>query len=301
MKPPPHHGLTVDFEDWHQNVRMRLAGTAVDVSTDFADQVKSLLDFCDEANVRGTFFVLGRVARAVPSLVLEVARRGHEVACHSDEHRLLSTLTRAQFTEDTRNAKARLEDIVGARVVGYRAPEFSVGSLRHFAFEVLAELGFSYDSSVFPVSGARYGIPSAPRWPFELQTPSGALVELPLLSGRVLDVNFAAAGGSWYRVLPARVLAGAVAASERASGGVAILYFHPYEFATKRLWLHGDPWRVKLRSARYVLSHNLGTQRVARRLRDVLHTYRFGTLAPIADWVREQPPPTTTSNGEIRA
>jgi polysaccharide deacetylase family protein (PEP-CTERM system associated) len=274
------HGLSFDVEDWHQIVRTRVHGAPARPSNELDRHLHAILDFCDEARVKATFFVVGDVARSGGPLVLEIARRGHEIGCHSDRHRLISRLNRQEFYDDTATAKNRLEDLVGNPVLGYRAPEFSVGSLDHWCFSVLAELGFEYDSSVFPVRGPRYGIPEAPPWPFVTKTPSGELIELPLLSLRVGPRRIPAAGGTWYRLLPSGLLSCAVEKAE-AEGGQGILYFHPYEFADGPLWLEGDGLS-NLRALRYIVPHNVGTGTIKRKLAHVLRRHDFGRLDSIA-------------------
>ena len=123
---------------------------------------RRLLDLFDEANVRGTFFILGWVAERFPALVREIAARGHETACHSYWHRLVFGLTPEEFREDTNRAKQAIEDACGQSVVGYRAPSFSITRQSRWALEILVELGFLYDSSIFPIQHDIYGVPRCP-------------------------------------------------------------------------------------------------------------------------------------------
>src|SRR5713101_6495061 len=139
-----------------------------------------LLEQLGSADRHATFFVLGWVVEKYPCLIRQIADLGHEVACHSLRHRLVYELTPEEFREDTRRAKQLLEDAGGVPVRGYRAPSFSITRGSLWAFEVLAELGFTYDSSIFPVRHPNYGMLDAPRSPFRIETRSGPIVEFPM-------------------------------------------------------------------------------------------------------------------------
>jgi len=139
-----------------------------------------LLDLLDETGVKGTFFILGWVADRYPKLVRDIVARGHEPACHSYWHRLIYKLDREEFAADTRRAKDVIEQAAGEAVFGYRAPSYSITMKSLWALEVLAEAGFTYDSSIFPIRHDVYGIPDAPRQPFLVTTPAGPIVEFPI-------------------------------------------------------------------------------------------------------------------------
>ncbi|MBX3154683.1 MAG: polysaccharide deacetylase family protein [Deltaproteobacteria bacterium] len=278
------HGLSFDVEDWHQLSAIRAAGRPQPVSPKVDDCIARMLDLCDEAQVRGTFFVLGMLARARPHLVKAIAARGHEIASHSTNHELVSGMSRERFASDLRESKRMLEDLTGVEVVGFRAPEFSVRSLDNPCFATLVEEGFRYDSSVFPVGGLRYGIPDAPATPFELATASGPLVELPLATTAVARWRLPIAGGSHFRLLPTRLVAWAAERADRRDQTM-VFYFHPYEFSRELLWLDraygGGPAR-NLPIWKHVALHNLATPRIARSLRTLarrLELVPLGTLA----------------------
>src|SRR5919202_2775654 len=200
------HALTIDLEDWHQLVHRQLPEEVVRPTPGVVSATHRLLDMLDEVDVRATFFVLGNVAETYPELVREVAHRGHEIGSHTYSHELIFRMKPAAFKADMERSLGQLQDLTGQPVLGFRAPEFSVGHLRHWCFEILAELGFRYDSSVFPVQGARYGIPEAPRYPFAIATPSGTLYEYPLATWDVGRFRVPVAGGSYFRLLPSGFL-----------------------------------------------------------------------------------------------
>lgn len=278
----PVHALTVDLEDWHQLLRQRITGTLLPASTAVVRDTHRLLDLLEETHVRATFFVLGSVAERYPELVRELVRRGHEVGSHTYRHELIYRMTPNTFRRDIIRAKAQLEDLTGQSVIGFRAPEFSVERLDHWSFAILAELGFRYDSSVFPVPGARYGIPEAPQHPFVIATPAGHIHEFPLATWTVGARRLPVAGGSYFRLLPARLLQRAFHDLDE-DGATAVLYFHPYEFHRGWLAVKKLSWRQRLRPStmKYTLLHNACTRQIAGRLQSLLRRYSFQPLGEI--------------------
>jgi polysaccharide deacetylase family protein (PEP-CTERM system associated) len=245
-----------------------------------------LLDMLDEAEVRATFFVVGNVAETYPELVREVVRRGHEVGSHTHSHELIFRMEPSAFKADVERSLVKLQDLTGQPVLGFRAPEFSVGHLRHWCFEILVELGFRYDSSVFPLPRVRYGIPEAPRRPFAITTPSGTIQEYPLATWNLGRFRLPVAGGSYFRLLPDRLVYRALNAIDE-SGLTAVLYFHPYEFHTGWLIPSRLAWQRSLRASnlKFTLSrvflHNVRTNVIAQRLRPLLARFEFMPLGGV--------------------
>ena len=171
------NALTVDVEDYFH---VAAFARRIDPATwdRFPLRVERnthrLLDLFAEQSVHATFFVLGWVAERCPGLVRAIAECGHEVACHGYSHQLIYGQTPAVFREETVRAKACLEDQAQRPVLGYRAASYSITKRSLWALDILAELGFAYDSSIFPVHHDRYGIPGSPRWPYRLDTPVGS-------------------------------------------------------------------------------------------------------------------------------
>jgi polysaccharide deacetylase family protein (PEP-CTERM system associated) len=181
----------VDRSDWDQRT------SRVEVNT------RRILELFSRLRVRATFFVLGWVAERYPGLGKEIAAAGHELACHSYWHRLIYSLQPDEFREDTRRAKDLIEQSTGQPIYGYRAPTFGVCVDTLWALEILVELGFTYDSSIFPIFHDRYGIPQSPRQPFRIVTSSGPLVEYPMTTFRLWgEHNLPVAGGGYLRLLP---------------------------------------------------------------------------------------------------
>jgi polysaccharide deacetylase family protein (PEP-CTERM system associated) len=205
-----------------------------------------ILDILDDCQVTATFFILGWVAERYPSLVRKIAERGHEPACHSHWHRLVYKLTPAEFREDTLLAKNAIEQAVGIQIYGYRAPSFSITSRSAWALDVLAELGFRYDSSVFPIKHDVYGVPGAPRGPFCVATSFGSIVEFPMATFRYsVGPNLPVAGGGYLRILPHWYTRTGVERAWR-EGLPVVSYVHPWELDPEQPRLRG-PLKSRLR------------------------------------------------------
>ena len=275
QQPSAHHALTIDLEDWHEGMLRRLTGSIGRVSQTVRTCTHRLLDLLDAHQTRATFFVVGNVAEEHPQLIREVARRGHEIGSHTHRHLPIFQQTRAEFRDAMDGTVKLLQDLSNQPILGFRAPLFSVGSVSHWCFEVLGELGFAYDSSVFPVASARYGIANCPVTPFKINTPSGPIVEFPIASWEVLGKRIPVGGGSYFRFLPIALLRRAFKDLERQRHP-AVLYFHPYEFHDGLLevgWRKPNPVYLK-----YLVLHNLGTPLIAQRLTALLREHHFGTL-----------------------
>jgi len=188
-----------------------------------------ILDLFDERQIKGTFFILGWVAERYPKLVRRITERGHEPACHSYWHRLIYKLTPEEFREDTQRAKNCIEQAAATPIYGYRAPSFSITGRSVWALDVLAELGFRYDSSVFPVKHDTYGVPDAPRRPFRIETPFGPIVEFPMATFRFgTGPNLPIAGGGYLRMLPFSYTRMGVRRAW-SEGLPVVSYIHPWE------------------------------------------------------------------------
>ncbi len=231
----------------------------------------AILALCDRHDVRGTFFVTGWIAERYPGLVREIARRGHEVACHSYWHRKVYDLTPDAFRQDTVQAKKVLEDIIGRPVLGYRAPSYSITRRSLWALEILAELGFVYDSSIFPIYHDTYGMPDAPRFPYHL-TEYG-LWEYPLTTLSVANLRLPIAGGGYFRLFPYRFSAWALERINRREEQPFIFYLHPWEIDPDQPRMNGAGWKSRFR-------HYNNLSKTEARLQRLLKRFRF---RPITD------------------
>lgn len=268
---PVRHAFTVDLEEWFHGIELASADwpreSRLDVGTD------RLLALLDAHRVRATFFVLGVIAEQRPRLVAEIDAAGHEVGCHSYAHEFVYRQTPDEFRDDLRRARDRIGDALGRAPRGYRAPYFSIRSDSLWAFDILAEEGFAYDSSVFPVRNDRYGIPGAPRAPYDLELAAGTLREVPMTVARVLGANLPFSGGAYLRILPWWAQSLAWRHAERSGQG-AITYVHPWE-------LDPDHPRIPLRR-RVAATHYARLGLTERRLDRLLATRRFGRLDQMA-------------------
>lgn len=229
-----------------------------------------LLAMFAQAGARATFFVLGWVARRDPALVRRIAAAGHEVASHGMEHARVDRLDPARFRADVAASRALLEDIAGMRVAGYRAPCFSIGAGQFWAYPILAEEGYAYSSSVYPVRHDAYGLPGAPRAPFRPREAPG-LVELVLPTLALAGRDLPAGGGGFFRLLPYAASRWAIARVNRAERRPCIFYMHPWEI---------DPGQPRLGGlkARSRLRHYLNLGRTAARLRWLLRDFAWDRI-----------------------
>ena len=224
---------------------------------------RRLLELLASLNVHATFFVLGWVADRFPALVREMADAGHELGCHSYWHRLVYKLEPSEFREDTLRAKNVIEQVSGQPVTTYRAPTYSVIDRSVWAFEILAELGFSCDSSIYPIHHDRYGMPDAPRAPFRFQTPSGPITEFPLTTFRLAGHNLPVGGGGYLRLLP-RMYTRMGLQRVQKEGLPIVIYVHPWEV---------DPDQPRLPGSLSTrLRHYTNLSRTFDRLRSLLQT-----------------------------
>lgn len=224
--------LTVDLEDWFSVEVL----SAVFAPEDWDKQesvvernTHKILDIFSRHNVRATFFVLGWIAERYPELIGMVADAGHEIACHSFYHRMVSSLTADEFRADTDRALSAIVAASGRVPVGYRSPSWGIRIDMRWAYEIMAEFGFVYDSSVFPIAHDIYGDPSAPRTAYEVPLPSNrSIIEIPASTVGVLGRRLPIGGGGWLRQFPYWFTRWGIRKLNR-SGVPAMIYFHPWE------------------------------------------------------------------------
>ncbi|HEX9308098.1 MAG TPA: DUF3473 domain-containing protein [Anaeromyxobacter sp.] len=224
--PPRTSILSVDLEDWSDD--------------SCVDDALFLLDLFRSKNVRATFFVLGSVARRDPHLVRRIAAAGHEIASHGWDHEQVFKKTPEGFRDDMARSFETLSNLAGKAIAGYRAPHFSIRPATYWALDALADVGFAYDSSVFPIAGPRYGIPGFPRSPVRIRRNGRRILEVPLSTVRAMGRNVPVAGGGYFRLLPYQVIEGAVRAVH-ADGLPFVSYCHPYEFRREPLVYPSTP------------------------------------------------------------
>jgi polysaccharide deacetylase family protein (PEP-CTERM system associated) len=264
------NAMTVDVEDYFH---VSAFAAALDRNNwpKFESRVERnthrLLDLFDEHRTRITFFVLGWVAERYPALIQELQRRGHEVACHGLTHELVFRQTPAVFREETLRSKSLLEDLTGTQVRGYRAASYSITRSSLWALDILEELGFVYDSSIFPITHDLYGIPGAPRHPH--QVGSGRLLEVPLTTVRVAGQRLPCAGGGYFRLLPYSLFRWSLR-RVNSEGMSAVFYLHPWEI---------DPGQPRIKaSLKSRFRHYTNLERTEGRLRNLLREFRWDRM-----------------------
>jgi polysaccharide deacetylase family protein (PEP-CTERM system associated) len=226
----------------------------------------------------GTFFVLGWVAEQFPHLVRRIADAGHEVACHSLEHRYVYAMSPSEFRSDTRRAKQSIEDACGQSVRGYRAPSFSITKDSLWAIEILAELGFHYDSSIFPVVHPNYGMPKIPRFPFAISTKSGELVEFPLTTVDMGRLRSPMSGGAYLRILPYLYMSWGFGYLNKRENQPFCLYLHPWELDAEQPRMSG--------SLTSRLRHYIGLRGTQSKLARLLKEFEYERMGAVIDTFR---------------
>ena len=265
------NALTIDVEDYFQVSALapHIERSSWDSMPHRVERnVDRLLDLLTEQKSHATFFTLGWVAQRYPRLVRDIVARGHELASHGHAHLRASEQSRYEFRADVEGARRRLEDIGGVAVRGYRAPSFSIGHGNLWAFDCIAEAGYAYSSSVYPVRHDHYGMPDAPR--FAYRTHNG-LLELPITTTRLLTRNLPAGGGGYFRLLPYRASRWAIERVNRVDGQPAIFYFHPWE-------IDPDQPRIRGVSAKTRFRHYLNLDRTESRLKRLLSDFHWDRI-----------------------
>lgn len=272
MKFPVEHLFTVDVEDYFQVNAFEATvdraswdsyGTRVERNVDI------ILELLDRKKTLGTFFTLGWVADRRPQVVRRIAAAGHEIASHGWWHRRVTQMKPAEFREDLRSSRKLLEDVSGQRVYGFRAPSFSIVPGMEWAFDLLLEEGYCYDSSLFPIRRPDYGYPGADPSPHYLNRPAGTLLELPLATMTLAGLRLPAAGGGYFRQFPYALFHQAFARLSR-NGISGMFYIHPWEV---------DPDQPKLPVGLVSrFRHYTGLERTLPRLERLLSEFRFTSV-----------------------
>lgn len=266
------NALTVDVEDYFQ-----VEAFAKVVPREEWDRLpqrverntERLLELFDVTKVKGTFFILGWVAERYPRLVARIAAAGHEIASHGYAHRRADLQSRAEFRDDVTRAKAIIEDAAGASVRGFRAATFSIARRNWWAFEVLAETGHAYSSSIFPIAHDLYGMPDCPRAPFRVA--GSAMLEIPLTTVRWGGRNLPCAGGGYFRLLPYSFSRWAMRRVNRDDRMPCIFYMHPWEIDPDQPRQEAAPLKSRLR-------HYTNLAAMEGRLRRLLGDFRWGRM-----------------------
>ncbi|MBD3349285.1 MAG: DUF3473 domain-containing protein [Candidatus Eisenbacteria bacterium] len=268
---PVLHAFTVDVEDWFDGVPidpLEKAGSERRLGIGMG----VLRELLDDRSTKATFFVLGPVAKEQSALIRALASDGHEIGCHGWSHDLLYSMTPERFRRETEDAKKAIEDVSGTRVSAYRAAYFSITERSLWAFDVLAELGFECDSSVFPVRNWRYGIPDFDTAPGPVYTPSGSVFEFPLSVVDYPGRRLPATGGAYFRIYPYALTRLHLRRLEK-EGRPVVFYIHPWELdpGHPRVAFH---WKARL-------THYWNLGPTAGKLERLLSEFSFQPLGGV--------------------
>lgn len=233
-----------------------------------------VLDLLDEYGVKATFFILGWIAEHYPELIRKIHCRGHEVACHGYNHRLAYDLSLKEFREDTKKAKALIEDIIGEAIKGYRAASYSIIKRSLWPLDILIEEGFTYDSSIFPIYHDLYGYPEFGRFPQVIKRDvAGEILEIPLSTIRIFGKNVPIAGGGYLRLFPIRFIEWSIHALNKKEEQPAIIYFHPWEIDPEQPKIYGN--------SLLTFRHYINIHKSFFKIKRLLNSFRFGPIREI--------------------
>jgi len=232
----------------------------------------------EEFSVNATFFILGWVAEKHPSIVKEVQKRGHEIASHGYNHKLVYNMSPEDFRKDIKMAKMLLEDICGKKVCCYRAPSYSITNESLWALDILIEEGFECDSSIFPVYHDIYGIPNAGRFPHDINSYHGVIREFPVSTVQInilknLKYRVPISGGGYLRLFPVWLIKKAIKHINESEGQPAILYFHPWEI---------DPEQPRIRAGiRSRFRHYINLDSTMEKVKYLLSSFKFAPISQV--------------------
>lgn len=270
------NALTIDVEDY-----FHVAALAESIPTSKWDSLEcrvekntdKLLALFASKNVNATFFTLGWVAERYPNIVKKIAAAGHEVASHGYSHQLIYNQSPDVFKEETHKSKVILEDIIQQDVIGYRAASYSITEKSKWALDILCELGFKYDSSIFPVKHDLYGIPGSPRWPYRLETEKdNRIVEFPISTFNIANYKLPIAGGGYFRLFPYWFTKLGLGSINRENEPF-VFYLHPWEV---------DPEQPKVQASWFsMFRHYNNLDKCYSRLEQLLNDFTFTTVEDV--------------------
>jgi len=264
------HLLSIDLEEWfHANLLDDIIDKSAKQEVRVVENTIKLLDLLEARKATATFFVVGFVAETQKDLILEIKKRGHEIASHGYAHQLVYKQTEAEFKHDVERSKDILETIISGKIAGYRAPSWSITKQSLWALNILDDLGFLYDSSIFPVSNFLYGIPDAPREPHK-PVEGLDLVEIPPSTTKLLGKNFGYSGGFYFRALPVTMVKHFIKKNAKNEKTPSLVYLHPRDIDTK------EP-KVKLKPVDHII-HYLNIKSCYKKFDKIISSFEFTSM-----------------------
>jgi polysaccharide deacetylase family protein (PEP-CTERM system associated) len=263
--------LTIDVEDYFQVSAFEDIIRPADwpgMEHRVAANTGKVLTVLAEVGVKATFFIVGWVAEKFPEIVRAIHAQGHSIGCHSYWHRKVYDLAPEEFRDDTARAKTILEQITGEPVLGYRAPSYSITEKSLWALDILKELGFTYDSSIFPIYHDTYGIPGSPRFAYR---HANGLLEYPISTACMFGWNLPASGGGYFRLFPYGCTRFLLRSLNNTEKQPFVFYLHPWEV---------DPGQPRMRQARWLsrFRHYNNLDQTVSRFRRLLSEFSFAPL-----------------------
>ncbi|WP_172419107.1 XrtA system polysaccharide deacetylase [Candidatus Nitrosoglobus terrae] len=264
--------MTVDVEDYFQVSAFETVVTRsswdslpcrVEQNTD------RILQLFADHEVHGTFFMLGWVAERYPALIQRIVTAGHELASHGFSHVRVTAQDQESFREDVLRTRKLLEDLSGTPVVGYRAASYSIGRDNLWAHEVLAEVGYCYSSSIYPIYHDLYGMPEAPRFAF--RSTQAPILEIPVTTVEIFGYKFPCGGGGYFRLLPYHLFRWALRRVNQHDNQPSIFYFHPWEIDPDQPRQQGINIKTRVR-------HYLNLQHMEQRLLQLLKDFQWDRM-----------------------
>jgi polysaccharide deacetylase family protein (PEP-CTERM system associated) len=265
----PLNAMTVDVEEYFQ---VSAFEAHIDprrwahIPSRVAASMDRILALFELAGVKATFFTLGCIAQAHPSMIRRMAAAGHEIASHGMRHVRVINQDWRTFHADVAQSRDVLEQISGTPVAGYRAASYSIGARNLWAHDVLAEAGFTYSSSIYPGRHDAYGMPEAPRFAFRAKP--GGILEIPVTTVALGRHRLPCAGGGFFRAYPYALTKWALSRVNQRDGRAALFYFHPWEIDPGQPRLPNLPPKTRFR-------HYLNLGRVEARLQRLLSDFRW--------------------------
>jgi len=272
--PPMVNAMTVDVEDYfHVSAFEQVINKSDWDSLELRVERNTfrLLELFELHQVKSTFFTLGWVAEKCPNLIKTIVEQGHELASHGYSHQRVLGMNHEEFKRDVLQSKTILEDISGVAVEGYRAPSFSVKDENTWIYSVLAELGFTYSSSTYPIEHDLYGVPDWPR--FKYQRPEG-ITEIPIPTLRNNNINTGIGGGGYFRLYPYWMSRRRINRFLREEKQPYSFYFHPWEIDSDQPKIDNASFKSKIR-------HYINISRMEGKVIKLLKDYQWDTMKNI--------------------
>ena len=278
------NAISLDVEDYWCIFLRYWLNEDVEPSDAVVRNTEWFLETLAKYDVKATCFILGEIAQKHPALIKKIADNGHEIASHGFSHKQLFKLSQDEFRQEISDSKKLLEDISSSVVVGYRAPAFSIMPDTQWALDILAEEGYKYDSSVYPISGKRYGWPGFSQDICKIDLPSGrSIIEVPMSTITILGKSLPAAGGGYIRHFPYSITKLAIKYIQKKRA--AIVYMHPYEInlENKKFDLSSLSFGQKFKTLKFHLLQLRNRKTVSGKLVKLLQEFKFTTLSEVID------------------